>query len=957
MADNVEIQGLEFVVEGETQKATSGLNKLSSSLTKLKKVSENGLGLRAIIGEIREVNDAVGEIDSSNLTSMASAIRTIVSSSQRLSTVRGHLQAISDLTFSNLTEAANAIGRMGGGLGGGNGGAINLPADNCVIPDTGDLETEHIDGAAEEVGEAFDEASRSGNRFFATIGQIFSACAKGVGSISKFGVSLATLPFKRLASQAKKTIAPIKQFVSSIGRIAMYRLIRAAISALTQGLKQGIGYLNLYSKAIGTQFHKSLNSLATDALYLKASLATAVEPIMNALAPALDYLADKIATVLNLLSQLMAKLSGKSTYTAAVKHATEYSDSISKAASKTKDFTAGFDELNVFNSSSGGGASDLKDYSKMFEEATVDSDIGSFADRLKEAFTSGDWDSLGQIIGEKVNAVFDGVSWRSIGEKFGNGIKGVVNTAYSLLKTVDFTAVGSDIAETINGLFDKVDFTTAGELATRKLTAVFDTILGFINTLDWGLIGTSIGEFLRGWFNEASAWLESIDWGDTISKLWENIKKAIDGFDFSATVQSVVNLVTNIVSAARQMVEAIDLGEMVYTILHEVGEILKNLDLTGLLKEIGALIVELVVQIPGLVVGAIGGITDIIGSIFEGLGLDSVAGFFYGITEAMKNAGQWLKENLVDPVVNWVKELFGIHSPSTVFAEIGDNLIQGLLNGISEAWHTITEFFTTAFSNLKSFISTTWDSIKTTATTKWNTIKTSLSTTWDSIKTNASTKFNLVKSTIGTVWDNVKTATSTKWESIKTTLNTTWDSIKDNATARFEAIGTKIGEIWEGVSQIIKNVLNTIVGSLNTVIDGINELFHIRFAGLNIAGVQIIPAFDVRLVNIPHIPTFADGGFVDEGQLFIARERGAEMVGQIGNRTAVANNDQIEEGIAQGVSVANEGVIAAIYELLSAVEDKDMSVSIGDEVVGRSYDRYNRKRGVRVNKGAFANAY
>ena len=115
-------------------------------------------------------------------------------------------------------------------------------------------------------------------------------------------------------------------------------------------------------------------------------------------------------------------------------------------------------------------------------------------------------------------------------------------------------------------------------------------------------------------------------------------------------------------------------------------------------------------------------------------------------------------------------------------------------------------------------------------------------------------------------------------------------------------------------------------------------------------------------ISIPYmvevtIPKLADGGFVDEGQLFIAREAGAEMVGAIGRKTAVANNDQIVEGITAGVTVANDGVIAAIYALLNAVEDKDMSISIGDDVIGRSYDRYNRSRGVRVNNGAFSNAY
>lgn len=49
---------------------------------------------------------------------------------------------------------------------------------------------------------------------------------------------------------------------------------------------------------------------------------------------------------------------------------------------------------------------------------------------------------------------------------------------------------------------------------------------------------------------------------------------------------------------------------------------------------------------------------------------------------------------------------------------------------------------------------------------------------------------------------------------------------------------------------------------------------------------------------------FADGGFVNEGQMFIAREKGPEMVGTINGQTAVANNDQIVKGISSGVAKA-----------------------------------------------------
>lgn len=159
------------------------------------------------------------------------------------------------------------------------------------------------------------------------------------------------------------------------------------------------------------------------------------------------------------------------------------------------------------------------------------------------------------------------------------------------------------------------------------------------------------------------------------------------------------------------------------------------------------------------------------------------------------------------------------------------------------------------------------------------------------------------------------------------------------------------------ITRFVRQMANSIIGLVNGVIDAINDMFHIQFNGLSVMGITLIPAFDIRLVDIPHIPFFEDGGFPNEGQLFIAREAGAEMVGAMGRRTAVANNDQIVEGISAGVSVANDGVIAAIYALLNVVEEKDFSVNIGDNQIGESYDRYNRTRGVRVNTGAFSNAY
>lgn len=181
-------------------------------------------------------------------------------------------------------------------------------------------------------------------------------------------------------------------------------------------------------------------------------------------------------------------------------------------------------------------------------------------------------------------------------------------------------------------------------------------------------------------------------------------------------------------------------------------------------------------------------------------------------------------------------------------------------------------------------------------------------------------------------------------------------SLVSGVALNWDFFSDKIGYMLDSISKLWKGFINGAIGVftgfVNGIIDGINWVI-----GKVNSVITFFGGTPINIIGHISIPTFANGGFVDEGQLFIAREAGAEMVGGIGRKTAVANNDQIVEGIAAGVTVANDGVVAAIYALLNAVQDKEMSVSIGDEVVGRSYDRYTERRGVRVNSGAFANAY
>lgn len=180
-------------------------------------------------------------------------------------------------------------------------------------------------------------------------------------------------------------------------------------------------------------------------------------------------------------------------------------------------------------------------------------------------------------------------------------------------------------------------------------------------------------------------------------------------------------------------------------------------------------------------------------------------------------------------------------------------------------------------------------------------------------------------------------------------------TLASSVALNWDFFSEKIQYMLDGITTAFKSFVNTGLGVFEGFVNGVIRIINRVISWVNSAVGWL--GIEIPFIAEVTIPKLADGGFVDEGQLFIAREAGAEMVGAIGRKTAVANNDQIVEGITAGVTVANDGVIAAIYALLNAVEDKDMSISIGDDVIGRSYDRYNRSRGVRVNNGSFSNAY
>ena len=86
---------------------------------------------------------------------------------------------------------------------------------------------------------------------------------------------------------------------------------------------------------------------------------------------------------------------------------------------------------------------------------------------------------------------------------------------------------------------------------------------------------------------------------------------------------------------------------------------------------------------------------------------------------------------------------------------------------------------------------------------------------------------------------------------------------------------------------------------------------------------------------VSSLKTFASGGFVDMGQMFIAREAGPELVGTIGNSTAVINNKQIIEGVSSGVSSAVASVLSAyVPQIIDGLNKGNMTIQVDGKTFG-----------------------
>jgi hypothetical protein len=132
---------------------------------------------------------------------------------------------------------------------------------------------------------------------------------------------------------------------------------------------------------------------------------------------------------------------------------------------------------------------------------------------------------------------------------------------------------------------------------------------------------------------------------------------------------------------------------------------------------------------------------------------------------------------------------------------------------------------------------------------------------------------------------------------------------------------------------IFKGVVNTGIEMINKFISWLNRTLSFSWSDKYVMGIKVLSAGSIQFVNIPQIPKlYAQGGFPSFGELFIAREAGPELVGTIGRRTAVANNEQIVEAVAQGVY---EAVSMAMRVNTRSEDSRELVINLDGRTLAR----------------------
>ena len=563
----VDLETLEIKIEASASNATKSLDNLASSLKNVKSALSNLNGKEKHVEKVGEkaaeaeqkVSDAAKETKDLNEQQNKAA-----SSGKKFS-----------FSLANITKSA---GKVQSGISSIFSGFKNGDAAS-LFGGVGNFGKAFTSDAAQKLAEAGDEAGAASEAAAASAAgwqglaavlglKVASAGVKVWWTFKKLELGIVAAPFKAMAKHAMDAFAKVTQLFAALKRIATYRLLRTAIKEITEGFSLGLENAYYFSSVTGGILAKSLDSISTEMLYLKNSIGAAVAPLINALAPAVEFVVDKFVALVNVVNQFLSALGMSTTWIKAIKYPTTYKDALDDATGSAKELKRtilGIDEINPLNGDNSGGKGSNKwgasDYSQMFEYQTVDSAIGDFASKIREKIETGDWAGVGTLLGQKLNALINKanslVDWDNgagekitkfltnitsafngfvnefdgtkAGELVGNAIKTAFNSIGVIFTTTDLTTLAGKITDFIDGAFEKID----GEKIGATIKLVVSSLLRTFTTAITGIDKTKLSEDIAGFFKGLDAATIFKDLITAMSAvgdvIWPPIKEGLKG--------------------------------------------------------------------------------------------------------------------------------------------------------------------------------------------------------------------------------------------------------------------------------------------------------------------------------------------------------------------------------------------------------------------------------------------
>lgn len=521
-------------------------------------------------------------------------------------------------------------------------------------------------------GFSLENGKQTFSEFFSWLGSRIKSIPKaiigGIGSALKSIGNLAKRGAQGILSLAKKALPSFSKSVGGVEN-SFKRLIPAML-----GMGGVIGILRKAVSAYMQQNQQLSNTLSGAWTGLGNILGPVIDRIVNLTASAIAY----VTKFLNLLG-----FTGK----AAAKQMSSAGGAAKKETDKLKKQIMSFDELNILNdeeedSTGGGGGADT---AGIVPDVTLPDFVKIMSDQIKSA----QWAEAATTLTTALNGMVDSVDWSGIGAKIGNALDGAMTFIATALKTFDWKNLGAKLADGFNNIIYNVDWQNLGVILWGKFKIILETLDGFIGNVDMVELAKAASNVVIGFFDSMSETIQSIDW----YTIGEQIKTFLVNIDWPVIAESVFTAFGMALGAAGSLIAGF------------ISDSVKNI--RNYFKEY---IDKYIALCPD----------------DENLGYFIIAGVLEGIVKAIYGIGKWIYENIFVPFIDGFKEAFGIHSPSTVMAEQGGYIIDGLLNGIRSAWTSVKDWIGNALSDIRKAFADAWNAVKTTTENIWNGIVSSI---------------------------------------------------------------------------------------------------------------------------------------------------------------------------------------------------------------------------------------